>query len=256
MSELDDAAVGTQNMSLDIVEYTSLDAPTLASLQTQDGKTHLFNSLVCPFGHRALWTAVEVDAAFDMIGISLTAMPESYKTDFNRFGTVPFLLDDGEPVYESTIISQYIDAKVNGGKLYCADAPRLAALAQLAVAKFEPSRFYAILHNSDDAKMPALEAEMRASLQGLERIYREHAAAFRAKGPYLLGDRFSSAEINIMTFLFRFDILLQHYRHVRVLGDDIPLLSAALKASVARPAFALTARDADFYIRGFAHHIE
>ncbi|KDO31067.1 hypothetical protein SPRG_19593 [Saprolegnia parasitica CBS 223.65] len=172
------------------------------------------------------------------------------------FGTVPFLLDDGEPVYESTIISQYIDAKVNGGKLYCADAPRLAALAQLAVAKFEPSRFYAILHNSDDAKMPALEAEMRASLQGLERIYREHAAAFRAKGPYLLGDRFSSAEINIMTFLFRFDILLQHYRHVRVLGDDIPLLSAALEASVARPAFALTARDADFYIRGFAHHIE
>ncbi|OQR89257.1 glutathione transferase family protein [Achlya hypogyna] len=230
-------------MTLRLIEYTSLSDDDIASIKTQDNKVHLFNNLVCPFGHRALWTAAEVDVPFEMINVDLVDMPESYVTHFNRYHTVPCLVDNGYTVYESAIVAQFLDAKYNAGRLYNRDDPERAALAQLAVVKFVASPLYALLHNHDESKMNSKTTSAN----------RWHAAPYRSKGPYLLGDQLSSAELNIVTFLFRFKYILQHYRNFEIL-DGVPLLTAAMEAATARPAFQNTAKDPDFYIRGFAHH--
>ncbi|EQC25535.1 hypothetical protein SDRG_16592 [Saprolegnia diclina VS20] len=236
---------------LNVIEYTALSDAELASFKTKDGKVHLFNNFVCPFGHRALWAAAEVDVPFQIVNIDLGDMPASYVANFNRYHTVPFLLDNGYAVYESAIVAQFLDAKYNNGAIHNRDFPEHAALAQLAQAKFEAGPFYALLRNKDPAKKAELEANLHESLSELEKIYRDHAAEFRSKGPYLLGDKFSSAELNIVTFLFRFKHILKHYRDFDIL-EGLPLLSAALEASSQRPAFKKTTKEPEYYIQGYA----
>ncbi|EQC25533.1 hypothetical protein SDRG_16590 [Saprolegnia diclina VS20] len=238
---------------LTTVAYTSLSDAELDALKT-DGKVHLFNNIGCPFGHRALWTAAEVDAPLTVYEIGLYAgMPPSYVEKFNRYHTVPFLVHEGYPVYESAIVAQFLDTKYNDGKLHNRDSPERAALAQLAQAKFEAGPFYALLRNQDPAKKDKLEANLRDSLGELEKIYRDHAADFRADGPYLLGADLSSAEINIVPFLFRFKHVLGHYRDFDV-TKGFPLLTAAYEAAIARPAFKLTVRDPEYYINAYAKY--
>jgi glutathione S-transferase len=161
------------------------------------------------------------------------------------------MLDNGFPVYESSIIATYLDSKYNQGKLQQRQDPQLASLVQLASAKLEVGAFYRLLKNQDASSQSEREAEVKESLSAVEQIYRENARVFRAKGPYLLGDALSMAEINIMPFLFRFEILLKHYRQYELL-KDFPLLTAALAASKARPAFEATSTDGQVYIDGYA----
>ncbi|KDO18371.1 hypothetical protein SPRG_16151 [Saprolegnia parasitica CBS 223.65] len=240
-------------MTFEITDFNTLSAADRASLKTKDGKVHLFNNLICPFGHRALWSAVESNAPFHMIDVSLASMPEAYITEFNRYHTVPFLLDDGTSIFESAIIAQFLDVKYNGGKLHQRDHPEHAALAQLAQAKLEIGPFYGLLRNQDPAKKEGFEADIRETLDELEKIYREHAAEFRAKGPYLFGDQLSSAEINIIPFFFRFQIILKHYRDFELL-KGYPLLTAAYEAAVERPAFKQTIKEPEFFINAYAKY--
>ncbi|OQS02696.1 glutathione transferase family protein [Thraustotheca clavata] len=238
--------------AFEIVDYNSLSESDLASLK-QDGKVHLFNNLVCPFGQRALWSAVETGVKFRMIDVSLVDMPSSYVEKFNRYHTVPFLLDNGNAIFESAIIAQFLDVKYNNGKLHLRDNPEQAALAQLAQAKFEIGAFYGYLRNQDPSKKEEFENEIHETLSELEKIYREHAAEFRSKGPYLLGDKLSSAEINIIPFFYRFQIVLKHYRGFDVLAG-YPLLTAAYYAAIERNAFKITVKEPEYYIKAYAKY--
>jgi len=235
------------------IEYSSLGEDELNAMLTTEGKLQLFNNLICPFGHRAWWSAVEVQAPFRYVEVSLSDMPQSYIEKFNQYGTVPFMLDNGFPVYESAIVAAYLDSKYNHGKLQQQHDPQRASLVQLACAKLEIGPFYQLLRAQEANDRSEKEAEVKESLSAVEQIYRENARMFRAKGPFLLGDVLTLAEINIMPFLFRFEILLKHYRQFELL-KDFPLLAAALDASKARPAFKTTTRDAKVYIDGYAKY--
>ncbi|KAF0711502.1 Aste57867_5242 [Aphanomyces stellatus] len=178
-------------------------------------------------------------------------MPSAYIENFNRYGTVPFALSNGQPIFESAIIAQYIDSKFGGGALFRHNNPEEAALAQLLAAKFEAGPFYRVLGTFNDENV----ASLKELLGEVERIYREDAAAYRTKGPYLLGDKLSSAEILTATVLYRFEILLQHFRKFDLL-EGFPLLKAALKAVLARPAFQATSRGPEVYIEHFAKFVK
>ncbi|OQR91352.1 hypothetical protein ACHHYP_04755 [Achlya hypogyna] len=237
--------------NLKTVAYAAFSDTELDALKT-DGKVHLFNSIGCPYGHRALWTAIEVDAPLTVYEIGLRAdMPASYIEKFNRYHTVPFLVHQGTPVYESAIIAQFLDAKYNNGTLHRRDNFEEAALAQLAAAKFETGAFYALIRNQDATKKDELEANVHLVLGELERIYRENAAAYRSEGPYLLGVELSSAEINIVPFLYRFKHVLSHYRNFDI-TKGYPLVAAAYEAAVARPTFKLSTREPEYYITLYA----
>ncbi|KAF0713890.1 Aste57867_4170 [Aphanomyces stellatus] len=229
------------------VDFTDLTATQLDGLLQADGKLHLFNGLIGPFGHRALWAAVEVGAPItDVIEINLGNPPPIYEEQFTRYGSSPFLLDNGQRIYESAIIAEYLDVKYGHGKLHRFEDPFESALAQLARDKVSPGPFYAFMQGR-----PGAEKSLRAHLTELEQIWRENAKAYRVKGPYLLGDKLSSAEINVIPFLFRFEVLLPHYQNGFQLLADYPLLNAALQAVKARPSFQETIREADFYIKGY-----
>ncbi|RQM19845.1 hypothetical protein B5M09_000630 [Aphanomyces astaci] len=234
-------------MPFESTPFESLSESQLDAFKQKDGKLHLFNNIICPFGHRALWTAVEAHAPFHVVEVSLADMPAAYIEKFNRFGTVPYLLSNGSPVYESAIIAQYVDTKFGNGELFRHHDPEEAALSQLAAAKFEVGPLYRALGGTSVHNVAAL----KETLGDVETIYRVHAKEFRSSGPYLLGSKLSGAEILIVPFLFRFDILLQHYRGYTLL-DGFPLLQGVLAAAKARPAFQDTVREPQFFIDAYA----
>ncbi|KAG9416663.1 Tudor domain-containing protein 1 [Aphanomyces cochlioides] len=238
-------------MTIEATPFESYSDDQLASFKQRDGKLHLFNHFKCPFGHRALWTAVESSAPFELINVDLGNVPPAYMDNFNRYGTAPFLLSNGFPIYESAIIAQYLDAKFGHDDLFLRDRPEEATLAQLAAAKFESGPFYRMLRTGSEESA----ADLKEMLDEVEKIYREHAAEYRSLGPYLLGDKLSSAEILTVPFLFRFEILLKHYRNHDLL-DGYPLLTAVLKAAKVRPAFQDTIREPQFYIDAFASYVD
>ncbi|KAF0697481.1 Aste57867_11839 [Aphanomyces stellatus] len=237
-------------MTFTTIDYTTIPNDQLDAFHTADGKLHLFNNFACPFGNRALWTAIETHAPFDVIEVPLKDQPASYGEKFNRYETVPYLLDNGFAVYESSLIAQYLDAKFNDGALHRAKDPQAASIAQLVVAKFEIGALYKYLRTADDKD----KQDVVAVLTEIETIYREHAKAFRAQGPYLLGAELSSAEINLGPFLYRFDILFRHYRKFELLAA-FPLLHAVLEAIKARPTFKQTVHEPDHYIEQYASRI-
>ncbi|ETW08872.1 hypothetical protein H310_01367 [Aphanomyces invadans] len=236
-------------MPFESTPFESLSEAELDGFKQKDGKVHLFNNIICPFGHRALWTAVEANAPFHVVEVSLADMPAAYIERFNRFGTVPYLLSNGTPIYESAIIAQYLDTKFGNGEIFRHHDPEEAALSQLAAAKFEVGPFYQVLGNASDENVEAL----KETLTDVETIYRVHAAAYRSSGPFLLGSKLGGAEILIVPFLFRFEILLKHYRNIDLLSG-FPLLQAVLAAARTRSAFQDTIRDAQFYIDAYAKY--
>ncbi|CAK4070133.1 unnamed protein product [Aphanomyces euteiches] len=239
-----------QSTAFPSTPYTSIPEDQFEALHAADGKLRLFNNIVCPFGHRALWTALEVNAPFEVIEVSLLEKPASYAEKFNRYGTVPFLLDNGFPVYESSIVAQYLDAKYGNGDLWRTKDPQGASLANLLSAKLEVGPFYAVLRTGEEKA----KEELRSALSEIEAIYRDDAKAFRAQGPYLLGAELSSADINLAPFLFRFEILLAHYRNFSFLAD-CPSLKALLDAVKTRPAFQKSIRPPEVYINGYSKYV-
>lgn len=217
--------------------------------------TNLFNNIICPFGQRSLWAALETNSPFRMIDVSLSSMPASYGQFVNRYETVPCLYDQGFPIFESAIVAEYFDSKYGNGILFGRDDPALASIIRLLAAKFEVGAFYGLLRNKDTEKRAEIESEINYTLTELETIYRVNAASYRMDGPYLLGSRFSAGEIMITPFLYRFQTLLKHYRNFDLLTPEkYPLLTAAYNASVERTAFKDSCKDPQFYIEAYSKY--
>ncbi|RHZ18929.1 hypothetical protein DYB37_005190 [Aphanomyces astaci] len=230
------------------VDYASFSDDQLDAFHTSPD-LRLFSNINCPYGQRALWTALEVNAPFQVVEVSLANQPDSYGEKFNRYGTVPYLLDNGFAVYESAIVAQYLDAKFNQGRLHRKDDVQAATLVQLVIAQFEARPWYQYLRTGDEkAKEQGIEI-----LKELETIFTVNAKAYRDQGPYLLGAELSGAEINLFPFFYRLDVLLGHYRKLDFLAD-FPALRAAFDAAKARKTFQQTIRTPEYLIQQFAPH--
>ncbi|KAF0716779.1 Aste57867_2668 [Aphanomyces stellatus] len=206
--------------------------------------------LSSPFPHRALWTAVEIDAPVRLINLYSPGRPQSFDDNFNHYATTPLLIDNGKRIYESMVIMDYLDTKFGGGHLHRFDDPFETALVQFVRGKFTEKVFLNFMTQAS----PNAEEELHASLADYEWVWREQAKEFRAKGPFLLGDKLSAAEIYLMPFYLRCEILFRHFRNGYELLAKYPLLKAALEATKQRPAFQETLSDTDeYYIQAAAH---
>ncbi|RHY62109.1 hypothetical protein DYB38_007630 [Aphanomyces astaci] len=219
------------------INYATLTDDQIVALTKPDGKLNYFNCVVCPFAQRALWAALEVQAPIDtIIELNVFNPPPSYSQLVNRYGNVPHLIHDGTHVYDSALIVNYLDVTFGRGKLGRRDTPKIAALTDLLTLKTSYT-----------------DAPVRALLSELETIYRDHAKAHRANGPFLLGADVSTGDINLIPWLFRFEILLAHYKAYTLLPEkDFPLLKAALEAAKALPTFQQTVKDSSIYIQAYS----
>ncbi|RHY17590.1 hypothetical protein DYB28_006142 [Aphanomyces astaci] len=231
------------------INYATLTDDQIVAFTKPDGKLNYFNCVVCPFAQRVLWAALEVQAPIDtVVELDVFNLPPSYSRLVNRYGDIPHLIHDGTHVYDSPLTVNYLDATFGRGKLGRRDTPKIAALTDLLTLKTTHIPFYGYLSGRDKTDAP-----LRALLSELETIYRDHAKAHRANGPFLLGANVSTGDINLIPLLFRFEILFAHYKAYTLLPEkDFPLLKAALEAAKALPTFQQTVQDPSIYIQGYS----
>mmetsp|Transcript_77108 Transcript_77108/g.208262 ORF Transcript_77108/g.208262 Transcript_77108/m.208262 type:complete len:290 (+) Transcript_77108:105-974(+) len=204
----------------------------------------LYATMACPYAHRALLalelrpvrnlhkdTSIATTNQFivmDRLGMQrgdelgmlamhtgttaaeLHARKEAFKRDVNPTGEVPvLLLASGSVVRESEVVCEYLDAvsERKSPSLVPAD-PLAAARVRMAMKLFSavPPAIVTLLKNQDEARDEALVATVDAALENFTAAIDEGAQFC------FVGESCTLADVHVAPFIYRFAIVLKHYR--------------------------------------------
>jgi len=220
-----------------------------------------FGNRLCPFAHRAWWASKEKAISesdpdgFEYFHIELgEGKPAWYQATVNPLGTVPALFQDGNAIFESNIVAEYLDEKYPGrGTQLLPSDPAKRAQVRLLISRFGElivKPLYGLLMNPDEEQYPALYKAAREALIKFNAEVERFAPAPAGDNYLLGGDQFSLADIVAVPFLDRFEATLLYYRHVTLLPEDgkHDRLRSTLALSRQRPAFKVTGQLPEFYV--------
>jgi glutathione S-transferase len=165
----------------------------------------LISHTLCPYVQRAAIVLAEKGVAFDRRWVDLAAKP-SWFLAISPLGKTPVLLADGEPVFESAVICEFLDETFT---------PRLHPERPLARARHRGWMEFgsAVLNGiavfygaPEEDTLLARCKDLRARLVQLE-------AAVDAQGPYFAGPEFSMVDAVFGPVFRYFDVFAQ-------LGED------------------------------------
>jgi glutathione S-transferase len=212
-------------------------------------KVVLYTNAICPFAHRAAFATslcaldpkiiltplsgqLTIAEKVGMEGLTaqvscaepfksltaeqLKAQKEEYKKNINASGEVPSLTTtDGNIIIESEIVAEFIDKTSKGKVRLMPPNPVLAAKIRLAMKRFNdvvgPS--YGLLMNQD----PAADAEKAKTITDK---LAKFAEAIDKDGSFCFGDKPTLADVHCGPFLYRFKLLLDHYRGFDYFADQ------------------------------------
>jgi len=156
---------------------------------------------------RALWIAEELGLSYEHLPIEIgdagAGSPEFRKINPN--GRLPFIEDDGFVLFESLAITFYLSKKHSDGKLYPATLEAEARAWQWsfwAIAEVDRGVNIWSLHA---VRLPEAErdaAKREDALRGIAKAFRILDTAV-AQQPYLLGDAFTIADLNVAAVISR-----------------------------------------------------
>lgn len=190
---------------------------------------------------RALWMAQELGLDYEHLPIEIgeagARAPEFLALNPN--GRLPFIVDDGFPLFESLAITLYLAKKHSYGKLYPATLQGEARAWQWsfwAISEVDRGVNIWSLHA---VRLPPAERDAQKRDEALAVL----AAPFRvldaalAPQPYLLGENFTVADLNVAAVISRaVDMDLAAVPHLRA------WLDRCLERPAARAALALKAQ--------------
>jgi glutathione S-transferase len=213
----------------------------------------------------------EKDVKFDTVPIDL-AKKEQLRPEYlaiNPNGVVPTLVDDGVPIIESSVICEYLDEKYPQNPLVPSnllERARMRAwthyIEEVAVGAIRvPSFNRAFLYRFEKKDQKQFENEeigprpvrrelfqrmgspkgfsrqdIDRSLEQLTETCRRMDAAIAKRGPWLMGEQFTLADVLVMPSIDRMaDLGLSH-----VWEKKFPQVGAWYERLQARPAFKAT----------------
>jgi glutathione S-transferase len=181
---------------------------------------------------RCMWMLEELGLPYESVPVSFVG--DVQKPDYKKLnpnGRIPTLVDeDGSVVWESLAINLYLAEKYDGGfrPKDAAERGKLLQWSFWAMTEIEPGLIQAFLQR---VMLP--EAQRDASLgdAGEAQLQRPLAVldAELGRRPWLLGDRFSAADLNVAAVLGIAPI-------ARVDLAKFPNVARWLGAATARPA--------------------
>jgi glutathione S-transferase len=184
---------------------------------------------------RSIWAMEEVGIEYEQVATNFSA--DAKAADYlaiNPNGRIPALIDGGLVLFESMAINLYL-AKAYGGALYpdnAADEARANQWSVWGISEIEPLQMQIVIQKlfmPEDKRDPAVIARAE---KGLERPLTVLDAALSAK-PYLLGDEFSIADLNVAAVMLLLNMVAfdySEYTHVKRWADHCyarPSLAAA-----------------------------
>ena len=182
---------------------------------------------------RTLWMAHELGIPFELVEVTPGA-DGSRKPEYLRLnpnGQVPFIDDDGLILWESLAINLYLARKHGApiGPANPAEDGQMTMWGFWTVNEIEPHAI-AVLYNT--AELPAAErsaAAITAALNALSAPLMVLEGKLKEGGGFLVGRRFSVADLNAISCLF-------YLRFAPQALADRPAIRAWYDKGMARPA--------------------
>ena len=210
----------------------------------------LFSAKACPFAHRTRLVLAEKGVGFELTEIDLQNKPKDF-TAVSAYGKVPAIEHDGQRLYESAVINEYLDEVFATPPLLPKDAAQ-RALARIwidyANTRFAPA-FGALLR----AESAAAESVARTAFdESLDCIEREALGKLSGAGPFWLGSSISLVDLTFYPWFERLPAL-QHFRDYAV-PKHLVRLQAWREALAQRPSAKGQQAPAQFYIERYERY--
>ncbi|MEM6520989.1 MAG: glutathione S-transferase family protein [Cyanobacteria bacterium P01_D01_bin.71] len=210
----------------------------------------LYSSAVCPFAQRTRILLQEKGLDYQTHEINLKNKPDNFR-QISPQGKVPVLLCDGDRVWESTIINEYLE-EVFPTPALMPSAPGLRALTRIWI-DFANSRFNAAFYKLLLAQTPVDQADWREEMAHHLRFMEQRGLQeLSDQGPYWLGDRFSLLDITYYPWFERWAVL-EHYRDMTI-PDDCQRLKTWWAALGDRPSVQATLQPPENHIKQYARY--
>ncbi|MEK9970254.1 MAG: glutathione S-transferase family protein [Ferrovibrio sp.] len=187
----------------------------------------LVSHALCPYVQRAAITLLEKQVPFTRTTVNLAQKPEWFKA-ISPLGKVPLLLVDGETLFESAAICDYLDETI-APRLHPADPLRRArhrAWIEFASAILNDiGGFYSA---ADGQSFEKKRADIAAKFQRLD------AELGRQEGPYFAGCDFSLVDAAFAP-VFRYFDVFERLLDIDIFAD-MPNVQAWRQTLALRPS--------------------
>jgi len=163
-------------------------------------KLTLVSHKLCPYAQRAAIVMSEKGIAFERIEIDLAHKPDWFLT-VSPLGKTPVLLVNGQPIFESAVICEYLDETASP-RLHPQDA--LERARHRGWMEFDSAVLNAIgaFYNApDEEALVAKVADLRGRFKQIE--------AELTTGPYFAGERFTIVDAVFGPVFRYFDVFEQ-----------------------------------------------
>lgn len=185
----------------------------------------LISFTICPYVQRAMIVLNEKNISFDIEYIDLSAPPPWFY-DVSPLEKVPVLLVDGNPLFESMVICEYLD-EITPGSLYPADAFEKAQnRSWIEFGNQILGTTFDFLRTDDSKKFNHLKSALTDHFEVLEDEI--------SNGDYFNGPDFSMVDA-VYAPVFRYQKLISDYKDYGIF-EDAPNVKAWGERLLERPS--------------------
>jgi glutathione S-transferase len=213
------------------------------------GLVKLYSARACPFAHRTRLVLSEKAVPFEVVEIDLKNKPAWFSQSVSGYGKVPAIEHDGNHIWESAVVNEYLDEVFPRPALLPAQ-PGKRALARVwidyANTRFAPT-FGKLLRAPNAA---AQSTEQRELLEILRQIEQAALAQLSAAGPFFFGPAPSLVDFAFYPWFERW-AALEHYRAL-ALPAELARLRRWRDAVRELPSVRAHENPTDYYVARYA----
>ena len=199
-------------------------------------KFTLVSHKLCPYVQRAAIALAEKGIFFDRIDIDLSNKPQWF-LEVSPLGKTPVLLVDGQPIFESAAICEYLD-ETNAPRLHPEDALRRARhRGWMEFGSAVLNSIGAFYNAADEASLRDRASHIRSQLKQIETTL--------GQGPYFDQERFCMVDA-VFGPVFRYFDVFESFEDFGFF-TDLPKVAAWRRAVSARPSVQSAAQK-DYHV--------
>lgn len=210
----------------------------------------LYTFKLCPFAHRVRIALAEKGLDYEKIEIDLQNKPADFE-DISPLGRVPLLMHGMDKIWESAVILEYLEDAFPKIAL-TPPSPADRAKVRLWI-DFANTRLFAATHRliftTDETLRQQLTAEMVEAVRYLER----EGMRGDGDGPYLLGGKFTLADISLYPW-FEQVSTLEKFSEFKMPSESEGIRKWQ-NAVAARSAVRSCSRSDEFYTEGYRQYL-
>ncbi len=162
----------------------------------------IYSSARCPYAQRTRMLMIEKEIPFELTEVDLRNKPDWFLA-VSPYGKVPVIVDDGQTIYESAIINEYLDEKYKNVPMMPKE-PVERAKARIwmdyCTNKYLILSRKLLLDNGNEELQIENKKKMKESLIYIEKECFEK----NANGPFWLGNNISLVDLHYAPFFERF----------------------------------------------------